>query len=305
MPSMNNYLVFIFISLAFIAQIAFLSYFRSSEEVRANWPKYRCNPSYWIYSQDLSQDFTYCVQTSQIHMTGYLLQPMNYMISGLTSMGSEMANSINDTRRSLSDTRGFISTIIDNIFGVFLNLVIQMQKMIISIKDMVGKMIGIVVTIMYMLDGSIKTMKSVWAGPPGQLVKSIASCFHQNTLVALADGRSIPMQKVPPGSQLEDGSIVHAVLQVANLAKEPFYIMPGGVGGTSVYVTGDHFVYCKATKKWVHVRDEMTSGASNYVEDTLSCLITTNRRIRLGRLKFSDWEDDELVAKFNAEAHLR
>jgi hypothetical protein len=33
----------------------------------------------------------------------------------------------------------------------------------ISIKDLVGKILGIVVTILYILDGSLKTMNSTWA----------------------------------------------------------------------------------------------------------------------------------------------
>lgn len=294
---MNHYAVFLFINLAFLAQIACLSYFRSGEDVRANWPKYRCNPSYWIYSQDLAQDFTYCVQNSQMNMMGYMLQPMNYLVSGLTSMGGELSTSINGVRQMLSGIRGFVSTIVDSIFGVFLNLTTEMQKMIISIKDMVGKMIGIVVTIMYMLDGSIKTMKSAWSGPPGQMVKSIGSCFHPNTLVTLHDGRTVAMKNIVPGTIMEDGAVVHAVMQVANLEKAPFYMMPGGAGGSSVYVTGEHFVYCKELKRWIQVKDAVNSGASNYVEDMLTCLITTNRRIRLGRLTFWDWEDDELIKK--------
>jgi hypothetical protein len=296
---MNHYTVFFLVNLAFLAQIACLSYFRSGEDVRANWPKYRCNPSYWIYSQDVSQDFTYCVQNSQMNMMGYMMQPMNYMVSGLTSMGGELSTSINSIRKMLSGIRGFVSTIVDSIFGVFLNLVIEMQKMIISIKDMVGKMIGIVVTIMYMLDGSIMTMQSTWAGPPGQMVRSIGSCFHLNTLVTLQNGHTIPMSSIPPGAILEDGSQVHAVMHLANLERAPFYIMPGGAGGSSVYVTGDHVVYCNDLKKWVKVKNASTSGASNYIEDTVACLITTNHKIKLGRLTFWDWDDDEIVEKMN------
>ena len=46
-------------------------------------------------------------------------------------------------------------------------------------------MIGIVVTIMYILDGSIQTMNSAWAGPQGQLVRAIGSCFHPHTEITL------------------------------------------------------------------------------------------------------------------------
>jgi len=38
-------------------------------------------------------------------------------------------------------------------------------------KDMVGKTIGTVVTMMYILQGGIMTMEAGWAGPPGSMVR--------------------------------------------------------------------------------------------------------------------------------------
>jgi hypothetical protein len=62
---------------------------------------------------------------------------------------------------------------------------------------MVGKMIGIVVTILYVLDGSIKTMNSTWAGPSGQLVRAMGSCFHPETKVKLKSGEIFFMKDLP------------------------------------------------------------------------------------------------------------
>mgnify|MGYP000055628571 CR=1 FL=1 len=74
--------------------------------------------------------------------------------------------------------------------------------MIISIRDMVGKLIGIVTTILYVLDGSIKTMESAWAGPPGQMVQAIGSCFHPGTSITLANGKHYTMENLPLGDYL-------------------------------------------------------------------------------------------------------
>ena len=151
MPTLNNYMNFVYVNLGFIAQIALLFYFKSVVEIKQNWPLYRCNPPYWVFSDDITADFTYCVQNTQVNMMGYLLQPMTYLISSLGNMGSESSNSINSVRSMLSVIRGFITNITQSIFGVFLNLVTEFQRMTISIKDMVGKTVGIVVTLMYVL----------------------------------------------------------------------------------------------------------------------------------------------------------
>lgn len=299
MPTMNNYLNLIYVNLGFLAQITVMMYFKSALEIKENWPVYRCNPPYWIFSDNISEDFTYCVQNTQMNMMGYLLQPINYMISSLTNVGSGFSESINNIRIMFSSIRDFVSTIIQNVFGVFLNMIIEFQKIIISIKDMVGKMIGIVVTIMYILDGSIKTMKSAWGGPPGQLVKAIGSCFDKNTRIKLADGSITTMENVKLGSELIDGGKVFAVLKIDNPNKECLYKISST--NQDIYVTGEHFVQ-QTNKKWIQVKNyNKAIKMPNMVPEYFSCLITTNRRIQIDDEIFWDWEDDELTLKKNNE----
>lgn len=294
MPTMNNYLNLIYVNLGFIAQITVMMYFKSVLEIKENWPLYRCNPPYWIFSENISEDFTYCVQNTQINMMGYLLQPLNYMVSSLTSIGGQFNDALNNVRVMFSSIRNFVSEIIQNVFGVFLNLIVEFQKIIISIKDMVGKMIGIVVTIMYVLDGSIKTMKSAWAGPPGQLVRAIGSCFHPHTEITLEDGTHCRMEDAPLGSKLKDGGSIFAVLKVDNPNKEPLYRIKGE--DQDIYVTGNHFVFYE--NKWIKVKNYPKAEIQpNFIVDYFSCLITTNRRIKIDNELFWDWEDDELTNK--------
>jgi hypothetical protein len=229
-----------------------------------------------------------------MNMMGYLLQPLNYMITSLTSVGGQFNEAINNIRVMFSSIRNFVSEIIQNVFGVFLNLIVEFQKIIISIKDMIGKMIGIVVTIMYVLDGSIKTMKSAWAGPPGQLVKAIGSCFHHETEIVLANGKQCKMENAPLGAELKDGGKIFAVLKIDNSKKEALYKIKGKM--KNIYVTGEHFVLDKPTNKWVQVKDYKNAVIQpDFIPEYFSCLITTNRRIKIEDELFWDWEDDELT----------
>jgi len=296
MPTMSNYFNLIYVNLGFIAQIAVMMYFKSALEIKENWPVYRCNPPYWVFSENISEDFTYCVQNTQMNMMGYLLQPLNYMVSSLTNISSGFNESINNIRVMFSSIRGFVSEIIQNVFGVFLNLIVEFQKMIISIRDMVGKMIGIVTTIMYVLDGSIKTMNSAWSGPPGQLVKAIGSCFHPNTSIALANGEYYAIENLPLGATLKDGGKVFAVLKIDNPKKEALYKIKGTE--QNIYVTGEHFVLDQTNKnnKWIQVKDYIKAELQpDFIPEYFACIITTNRRITIDEEIFWDWEDDELT----------
>jgi hypothetical protein len=296
MPTMNNYLNLIYVNLGFIAQITVIMFFKSALEIRENWPIYRCNPPYWVFSENISEDFTYCVQNTQMNMMGYLLQPLNYMVSSLTSIGGSFGEAINNIRVMFSSVRSFVSDIIQNVFGVFLNMIVEFQKIIISIKDMVGKMIGIVVTIMYVLDGSIKTMNSAWAGPAGQLVRAIGSCFDPKTKITLENGKEYEMQNIPLGSVLKGGGKVFAVLKVDNTKKEPLYKIKGKY--QDIFVTGEHFISDKLTNKWIQVKDYKNAMIQpNMILEEFSCLITTNGRIPIDNELFWDWEDDILTHK--------
>jgi hypothetical protein len=298
MPTMKNYLNFIYVNLGFIAQIAVMMYFKSALEIKKNWPLYRCNPPYWIFSNNISEDFTYCVQNTQMNLMGYLLQPLNFMVSSLSSVGTEIGDSINNIRYMINNIRTFVSDIIQNVFGVFFNLIVEFQKITISIKDMVGKLIGIVVTILYVLDGSIKTMNSTWAGPSGQLVRAMGSCFHPETKVKLKSGEIFFMKDLPLGAELENGGKVFSVMKIANMNGEKLYKINGGLDEEPIYVTGSHFIFDEENNNWVQVKNYKNAlKQEDIISDWYSCLITTTRNIKIGKQLFWDWEDDELTEK--------
>jgi hypothetical protein len=298
MPTMKNYFNLIYVNLGFLAQITVMMYFKSIIEIRENWPKYRCNPPYWIFSENISEDFTYCVQNTQVNMMGYLLEPLNYMVSSLGSIGLDFTAQLDSVRNMFGFIRDAISSIVSNVFGVFLNITVELQKITISIKDMVGKMIGLITTILYILDGSIKTMNSAWSGPPGQLVQALGSCFHPETKVKLKNGDIYSMKDLPLGAELEDGAKVFSVMKIANPHKNCLYKIKGGVNGEFIYVTGEHFIYDILSNRWKQVKDCNYAFEQDEVAvDWFSCLITTNRQIKIGKHQFWDWEDDELTNK--------
>jgi hypothetical protein len=156
-------------------------------------------------------------------------------------------------------------------------------------------MVGIVVTIMYVLDGSIKTMNSAWSGPSGQLVRAIGSCFHPHTEITLENGTHCKMEDAPLGAKLKDGGKIFAILKIDNPKREPLYKIRGKE--QNIYVTGEHFVFDK-TNKWIKVKNYQKAEIQNdFIPEYFSCLITSNGQIRIDDEIFWDWEDDEINNK--------
>jgi len=268
-------------------------YFKSIIEIKENWPVYRCNPPYWIFSDDISQDFTYCVQNTQVNFMGFLLEPLTFITGSLSNMMGGFMTDINNVRYMFSNIRGYISNIFQSIFGVFLNLVIAFQKIIIGIKDIFGKTTGVLVSLMYILDGSIQTMGSAWNGPSGMLVRSLGKCFHPDTSIKLKDGNIVKIKDINLGDVLENGSIVQATMKIDNTdikTYEDLYVIKhNGVNNEDILVTGSHLIYHDGM--FISVKDYNGAVKSDIKTNVLSCLITSDHKIQIGNKIFWDWED--------------
>lgn len=294
MPSGQNWVNFLYINIAFAIYIAGVFYYNQVSEIKSNWPLYRCNPMYMFLADDIEENFVYCVQSMQTNFMGYLLQPLTFITGSLTTMMGGVMGDIQNVRAMFNKIRTFFSAIIESIFGVFLNLVIEFQRITIGIKDLIGKTIGIMVSLMYVLDGSIKTMNSTWNGPPGQMVRALGKCFHPDTNIKLKNGEIKCIKDINLGDILEDGSIVESTMKIDNKREQkPLYKIKGsGVNNDDIYVTGSHLIYDPLTK--LFITTENYSNAEICVDvktDWFSCLITNTHKIKIGSELFWDWED--------------
>lgn len=293
MPTGQNWINFIYVNIGFTLYTVATYYLSSLKEIKDNWPLYRCNPMYMPLSDNMSQDFTYCVQNITTSFMGFLLQPLTFITSTLSTLGGNFADQINAIRGMFDKIRTFVSNIIQSIFGVFLNIIIEFQKIIMGMKDLVGKTIGILVTLMYVMDGSLKTMNSAWKGPSGQLVRALGKCFYPETKIKLENGNIVSIKDINLGDVLENGSVVYSTMKIDNKNnKEDLYcIKEKGVNGENINVTGSHLVFDNSKNKFVKVSEYHKAVKSKVKTEWFSCLITSDHKIKIGSEIFWDWED--------------
>jgi hypothetical protein len=293
MPTGKNWMYFIYVNIGFALYVVATYYLSSIKDIKDNWPLYRCNPMYMPLSDDMSSDFTYCIQNVTSSLMGYLLQPLTFITSSLSTLGGDFSNQLNSIREMFDKIRKMVSSIVQSIFGVFLNLVIEFQKIIMGMKDLIGKTIGILVTMMYVMDGSIKTMNSAWKGPSGQLVRALGKCFYPETKLKLKNGNIVAIKDINLGDILENDSIVYSTMKIDNKNnKEELYcIKEKGINGLNIYVTGSHLVFDKIKKKFIKVSEYSQANKSSMQTDWFCCLITSDHKIKIGSEIFWDWED--------------
>ena len=276
------------------------------QNVKSNWPQYRCNPMVMPFAGILgpegtrsSENFTYCIQTMQKDYMQYLLQPVNYNLNVMGTTASSLTSSLNNVRAFFNNLRNMIMTVIQNVFGVFLNIIIEFQRVTINIKDLFGKTVAIVAALLYTLSGSIMTMESAWKGPTGKMVRTLGKgfCFKPDTLLQTQSGKFVKMEDIQLGETLKNGSKVMAKMKIYNLDEEGkriqnFYKLSGGEEGNDIYVTGEHLVYDETTHKFQNVNENSKSEESDVSSDYFSCLITSDHIILIGNTVFHDWEDN-------------
>jgi hypothetical protein len=253
-----------------------------------------------VFGHDTASNFTYCIQNMQSNYMGYLMQPLHYNFGVMGNVAATLTQGLSDVRAFFNNIRNYVTSIVQSIFGVFLNILIEFQRVTIDMKDLFGKLIGIMATLMYTLTGAIMTMKSAWAGPPGQLTRAL--CFHPNTKIKLKDGTFVAMKDVPLNAILKSGSKVCAVMNISNLDEkgeyiEQLYQLDDGekVDDTKkekILVSGSHLVYEKETKRFIPVESLNNIIISNTNSENLTCLITTDHIIPIGKWIFHDWEDN-------------
>jgi hypothetical protein len=147
------------------------------KNVKANWPLYKCSTNYMMFASffgyDTETNFQQCIQTMQSGYMTILMEPVNYLMSTTNNVIGGLSSSLNDVRDFINNFRNNLTSSIQNIFGVFLNMLTQIQVMVIKMKDTMSKTVGIMTTLMFTMDTSVKTMESTWAGPIGKVVRAI------------------------------------------------------------------------------------------------------------------------------------
>jgi hypothetical protein len=290
--------IFIFISL-YIFNILVVGI----QRIKDNWPIYRCQPLVMpfagVFGFNAGENFAYCIQNMQKGFMDSLLQPLRFNVSMLGDITGGLTSGLNVNRSFLAGFRTEISATFMNIFDVIFKVMVEAQRAVVNLKDVVGKLMGIMSTTLNVVNGSIMTMNSAWDGPPGKLVR--AMCFHPETKVQMKNGEVISMKAIPLNSILKNGTRVCAVMQISNLDEndviiEKMYKVKRTIDCANkekdILVSGSHLIYYPDIKQFVHVKDLPLSELSEIDCDVLTCLITSDHTIPIGDWIFHDWEDN-------------
>jgi len=286
MPAFNDWVSFSYITVGFLIQYGIIYYLTTMLSIQDNWLENRCNPMYMPFAEDVRSNFIYCIQNIQSDLMPYLLEPIHFILSMLTDFGGGISDSVDSMRNVMNTFVGNTTNVFVNIYGAFMGLLIAFQRIVLGIQDMINKLVGIVTTLLYILQGTMDTMSSAWAGPPGQLVRAL--CFHPETQLRKKSGEYVSISETNIGDTLYDGSVITNTLCFDNCESEILYDI-----SDNIKVTGSHHIFYE--NKWIMVKDIPNVSQSIVKSDKLYCLETSSQNIHIDDYVFWDWNDDILI----------
>jgi len=263
------------------------------KNVKDNWPKYKCNPAAMPFAgylgYDLMGNFTSCIADIQKGLMDRFLKPIYTMIGWITSLAGSMMKSMNNVRGGMFNLKMGTFNMFDGMLGMFANSTIVMQRLMIKLKDLMGKFTGVTAIITYLMKSMSLAGKSTWNGPVGKVIRFV--CFHPDTIVSMNNGKSKKIKNITINDTLLNNNKVIATMKIKGNKYSPYYKIFSKQLNNHIYVTGEHLIQDPISNRFIPVSECSIAVKTNIQDDVLSCLVTENHTIPIGEFIFWDWED--------------
>lgn len=260
----------------------------SVQYLKQHWTEYRCNPIYMpmagMVGDSIVSNFTKCTMKGFQDYAGYMTDPLMAEFSIVNDTLSEIGGAMNSMRTMMSSTRSGFLGIIGAVFGKIQNLVSQFQYIIVRMRTLLSRIVGTMLSFIYIFYAGMETGTSVMNGPIGKTVSFL--CFDPSTLVVLNSNKAVPMKYLKPGDTLYTGETVTSVYKVDAKDVDMYQL-------TGVTVSGNHKV--KFNDKFIKVCEHPYAKKVKNNFQYLSCFNTDTHRIHLRGIEFLDFIESEKV----------
>jgi hypothetical protein len=180
----GSLILFIIITIVVLLLVSYFHIMTNIQPIVNDWPNQRCKPNIMPFaglithpegvsaSEYTSQNFTYCTQNILSNITGFALEPLTYLTNALQQIANTIQQSIQSIRAMFDKIRTSMQAVSEEIMGRLMNIMTPLMQIIISFKDLTGKIQGTMTAGLFTLLGSYYTLKSLM-GAIAQFIVSI------------------------------------------------------------------------------------------------------------------------------------
>jgi len=283
-----NTIIFVVATLVAVVVSLYLFGLSRVQYLKQHWAEYRCNPIYMpmagMVGDSIVSNFTKCTMKGFQDYAGYMMDPLMAEFSIVNDTLGEIGGAMNSMRTMMSSTRNGFLGIIGAVFGKIQNLVSQFQYIIVRMRTLLSRIVGTMLSFIYIFYAGMETGTSVMNGPIGKTVSFL--CFDPSTLVVLKQNRVVPMKNLKVGDVLYTGETVTSTYKVNADGVDMYHL--GGV-----VVSGSHKV--RFGDRFIKVREHPQAQKMRNMYTYLSCFNTDTHRIHLRGIEFLDFIESEKV----------
>jgi hypothetical protein len=255
------------------------------DELKKNWMEYRCNPIYMplagFVGESVSANFTKCTMKGFQDYAGFVMDPLMAQFSLVNDTLGEVTGNMNSMRSMMGEMRGGFLGIVGSVFGKIQNLTSHIQYIMIRMRTLMSRIVGVMITFVYMFFTGVASGQSVQNGPIMRTIGFL--CFHPDTLIS-TDNEKEPvfLRNIKIGDKLKGDATVTSVYHMSGEGV-PMYSLYGAL------VSGSHKV--KYQEDFIFVKDHPMAKKAQDVY-SLMCLNTSTHRIFTPTSEFLDFVEN-------------
>jgi hypothetical protein len=160
-----------------IVWLTLVTYFvadANMRNIKQNWKTERCKPfvmplAGFINAPDdtdaseyTSQNFNFCISEMFSHVFNRVISVFYYMVSVTTNVFKSIIETVHKIRLFLVDLKNkFLIFIVETMYSI-INFVIPFINLLVKMKDLMSKLEGVFLSIIYMLNGAYMALKSLF-----------------------------------------------------------------------------------------------------------------------------------------------
>tara|TARA_Y100000591_G_C21567024_1_gene561475 strand:- start:17 stop:556 length:540 start_codon:yes stop_codon:yes gene_type:complete len=149
------------------------------EHIKQNWNEYKCMPVIipfaGLFGHQSTETFNECVQGITGNFISDILGPVYTIFNQISSITDQIGSFMTTFNTMTGGYKNnFLSNITD-VYGIGTRILLGLTQFGIKIQDMFNRVLGIFVTIIFIIIGLNTTVISIWNGLPGQIVRVATS----------------------------------------------------------------------------------------------------------------------------------
>lgn len=296
-------ILFLIISVLFLGGFILLLMARNTNDIRDNWPKYRCSPDVIpfaaFYGHDMVENFNFCLKTIFQGHADSALSPFVGILGSFASTIAVFVGSLNSMRLQLATLVGGVTHITqefqDRITQLMLRINITGKRM----KMLMGRLFATFYAMIFMGMSGIVAVTNLGDTTLFKFLDTF--CFPPETSILLEGDTAVPIASVKIGDRLLDkrtgvSQRVTGVFKFAADGQPMVTLIGGGVHSSDdLVVSTNHYV--QNGLMWVQARKHPDARPApdwkGGNDRPLICLATESRQFSIGDYTFLDYDEME------------